>query len=585
MLWPILGAAAALEMGIISLHPDKIFMHSIQQTRTGPTSRLKGEPATRELLIKLYPAVFQDKIGCLQGKLALDLNENAIPVQTMARRVPIAMREPLQLELERLARLGIIEKIDEPTEWTSPMIVARKRDGKMRICIDPQALNKALKRSVHPVPTVEQLLPDLCQAKVFSKCDVKHGFWHIQLTDDSSKLTTFATPFGRYFWKRMPFGIKPAPEIFQRRLEQALEGLPGVKNIHDDVIIYGEGETWAEAERNHDERMEALLQRCEEQCIVLNTSEEKLIVKARELPYMGHVFSSDGLKPDPGKVRAIQHMPEPEDAPAVRRFIGMATYLAKFIPNMSDLTAPLRECVKVDSEKIEWNELQRRAFNDVKQAIARSSVLKYFDPSAQTVVQCDASSTGLGAALLQDEQPVIFASRSLTSTEQNYCQLEKELLAVVFALQRFDQYVYGRAVIVESDHQPLETISKKPLRDAPRRIQRMMLELQRYHVTITYKRGTTLVLADTLSRAYLPETEEDPTLAERVFHTNTGQEIELVEAESEVVGISDERLQEIAEHTAADSSLQQLKDVITHGWPDRSSSVQEVCQAILQCEG
>ena len=140
----IFGAAAALEMGFISLHPDKIFMHSIQQTRTGPTSRLKGEPATRELLIKLYPAVFQDKIGCLQGKLALDLlNENATPVQTMARRVPIAMRESLQLELERLARLRFIEKIDEPTEWTSPMIVARKRDGKMRICIDPQALNKA----------------------------------------------------------------------------------------------------------------------------------------------------------------------------------------------------------------------------------------------------------------------------------------------------------------------------------------------------------------------------------------------------------------------------------------------------------
>ena len=268
-------------------------MHSIQQTRTGLTSRLKGEPATRELLIKLYPAVFQDKIGCLQGNLALHLNENATPVQTMARRVPIAMREPLQQDLKRLVGLEIIEKIDEPTEWTSPMIVARKRDGKMRICIDPQALNKALNRSVHPVPTVEQLLPDLCQAKVFSKCDVKHGFWHVQLTEDSRKLTTFATPFGRYFWKRMPFGIKPAPEIFQRRLEQALEGLPGVKNIHDDVIICGEGETWAEAERNHDERMEALLQRCLEQHIVLNTSEEKLIVKARELPYMGHVFSSD----------------------------------------------------------------------------------------------------------------------------------------------------------------------------------------------------------------------------------------------------------------------------------------------------
>ena len=172
--------------------------------------------------------------------------------------------------------------------------------------------------------------------------------------------------------------------------------------------------------------------------------------------------------------------------------------------------------------------------------------------------------TGLSVNRLKCELPFVSVSRwskqdELQCSTAYYCQLEKELLAVVFALQRFDQYVYGRAVIVESDHQPLETISKKPLRDVPRRIQRMMLKLQRYDVTITYKRGTTLVLADTLSRAYLPETEEDPTLAERVFHTNTGQEIELVEAGSEVVGISDERLQEIAEHTAADSSLQQLK--------------------------
>ena len=152
----------------------------------------------------------------------------------------------------------------------------------------------------------------------------------------------------------------------------------------------------------------------------------------------------------------------------------------------------------------------------------------YFDPSAPTVVQRDASYTGLEAALLQATQSVIFASRSLTSTKQNFCSLEKELLAVVFALQRFDQYVYGRAVIVESDHQPLETITKKTLRDAPRRIQLMMLELQRYDVTLTYKRGTALVLADTLFSAYLRETEEDQTLEERVFLTNTGQEIELV---------------------------------------------------------
>ena len=129
--------------------------------------------------------------------------------------------------------------VDEPSEWLSPIVVVHKPSGKLRICIDPEQLNRGLKRSIHPVPTVEELMPEISQAKVFTKCDVKSGFRHICLEEESSKLTAFITPFGRCRWLRMPFGIAPAPEVFQKSLEQALVGLSGVYKIHDDIIVVG----------------------------------------------------------------------------------------------------------------------------------------------------------------------------------------------------------------------------------------------------------------------------------------------------------------------------------------------------------
>ena len=263
----------------------------------------------------------------------------------------------------------------------------------------------------------------------------------------------------------MPFGISPAPEYFQSTLDQAIENLPGVKTIADDILIYGEGETQEEAIRDHDQKLIKLLQRCREKGITLN--KEKFKMKLTEIPYIGHLLTQNGLKPDPSKVEAILNMSKPTDLKAVQRLVGLVNYLTKFLKKLADICEPLRQLTRKEMEW-EWTEVHDVAFEKIKEAVTTAPVLRYFDPNEETVLQCDASDTGLGASLMQKGQPVAYASRSLIDTERNYAQIEKELLAIVFGTEKFNQYTYGRRVIVESDHKPLETIYKKPLVSAPK---------------------------------------------------------------------------------------------------------------------
>ena len=564
----LLGAQSVQEMDLISINRESVSLADVHQLKDNQNRA----GTTREELFKQYPSVFDREVGCLSGHLHLDIDKTVCPKHMPMRRIPTALREPLRDELKRLEALGVIEHVDGPTDWTSALVVVHKTNGALRICIDPHDLNPALKRNKHPVPTVDELLPDMTRAKVFTKCDVRSGFWHVQLDEESANLTTFSTPFGRYKWRRMPFGITPASEIFQKKLEQALEGLDGVRNIHDDIVIWGEGETWKEATENHDRRLHKLLERCEERGIALNKSEKKFILRTETLPYMGHIFSREGLKIDDNKVKAITAMPQPDNPQAIRRFLGMANFVSRFVPNMSKLSAPLRALTENGIEWT-WSSTQTKAFEDVKKAIAEAATLKFFNPRQETVVQCDASSQGLGAVIMQNGQPVAFASRALSSAEVNYCQIEKELLAVVFALHRFDQYVYGRHISVESDHQPLQILVKKPLKDVPRRLQRMLLELQRYDYNLTYKKGELLFIADSLSRAYVEDKAFKYDATERVYRLTSEKEWEHINLAQETSGLSDERIRQIREHTRRDTNLQELQATIKTGWPMKAAEV------------
>ena len=383
------------------------------------------------------------------------------------------------------------------------MVVVPKKDGKLRICLDPRDLNKAIRREHYPLPTIEDVATRLYGAKVFTVLDVRKGFWHVELEAESSFLTTFNTPFGRYRWKRMPFGICSAPEVFQRRMHQLIEGLRGVEVVADDFVVVGSGDTQESAVKDHDLNLERFLQRCATKGVKLNHN--KVSLRRKEVPFIGHVATDKGLCVDPAKVRAIAEMPQPADVAGVQRLLGMAQYLAKFLPHLSDVTKPLRELTQKEVAWV-WEEPQTRAFEDLKKAIASTPILQYYNLAEEATLQCDASQTGLGAALMQNRQPVAYASRALTDTETRYAQIEKELLAIVFACDRFDAYIYGRNVVhVESDHQPLELIMRKSLGDAPKRLQRMLLQLQKYSLNVHYKKGTQMHLADTLSRAYIPE--------------------------------------------------------------------------------
>ncbi|KAL6471870.1 hypothetical protein MHYP_G00205200 [Metynnis hypsauchen] len=448
---PLLGNKAVQAMDLVRIQRENILAIDDIVTVAGDDK----EPWDMSHIQREYYDVFEGD-GCLEGTYHIEVDPSIRPVQLPKCRIPVSLMSPLKEELRSLQERRIIAPVEKSTEWISSMVVVKKPSSKLRICVDPRPLNSALKRQHFPLPTIDEVLPDLTKARVFTVCDVKNGFWHVRLTDESSYLTTFATHFGRYRWLRMPMGISPAPEVFQHRLTQALDLLPGVRTIADDILIIGEGENEEGAVRDHDVKLRKLLDRCRERNIKLNADKFKL--RQSEVPYIGHRLTSEGLKIDPEKSRAIAEMPSPTDVKGLERLL-----------------------------------------------VATAPVLKYYDPEEDFTLQCDSSETGLGAALMQAGQPIAYGSRALTPTERGYAQIEKECLAILFGMEKFHQYTYGRKVEVQSDHKPLETIMRKPLFNAPKRLQRMLLRLQKYDISVTYVPGRLMHVRDTLSRAYLPE--------------------------------------------------------------------------------
>ena len=238
-------------------------------------------------------------------------------------------------------------------------------------------------------------------------------------------------------------------------------------------------------------------------------------------------------------------MTPPTSKEALQCFLGMLTYLAKFIPNLSQIAAPLRALLEKDAEW-QWHPEHLQSFSMLKHLASSAPVLAYFNPNQPVKLSVDASSKGLGAVLLQNDHPIAYASRALTDTQQRYTQIEKEMLAVVFGCTKFHDYIYGMPnVEVESDHKPLEAILRKPLHQAPLRLQKMIMTTQKYSLNVTYRPGKQLVLADTLSRAYLPEYGES---IEEKFDINILQ----------TLPISDTKLHQLKEETKKDPQLQQL---------------------------
>ena len=301
---------------------------------------------------------------------------------------------------------------------------------------------------------------------------------------------TLNSPFGRYHFLHLPFGLVCSQDIFQKKVDQSLEECPGCIGIADDITAHG----CTEAE--HDAHLHNLMQVAHKYGVVFNP--QKMHVKAPAINFFGYLYDANGVHPDPEKVDAVHALPAPTNVTKLQEFLGILTYLSPFICGLSTLTAPLQELLKKDAD-FTLNASYETAFEQVKQAIVSNTTLRYFDPSLPVTIQVDASQVGLGAALLQKNKPVAFASKALTDAEYRYANIEREMLAVVFGAEQFHTYVYGRSFTIESDHKPLESISTKNLADMPAWLQCMMLCLQRYDLTICYCPGKEMVIPDTLS--------------------------------------------------------------------------------------
>ena len=301
----------------------------------------------------------------------------------------------------------MIVPVDEPNDWVSQMSVAEKKSG-LRICIDPRPLNEVLKSEHYKLPVQEDFLPELSQACKFSVCDLKSGYLHCELDHSSSLLTTFATPFGRYCWCRLPLGFTASSEIFQKRLHQPLEGLEGFRCIADDVII------WGRPDEEHEQRIPLFLERCCEIGITLNR--DKCRFGLREISFMGHVVSSSGLKPDPSKIEAVLKIEPPKDKAGVERLRETVNYLSKFVPKLSEVMHPISNLTRPDAD-CTWDSVHDKAFEEIKCLLTQVPVLAYFSPTKELSIQCDASGQGQGAALMQEGRPLAYASSTLSDTE------------------------------------------------------------------------------------------------------------------------------------------------------------------------
>ena len=219
-------------------------------------------------------------------------------------------------------------------------MIVEKPNGQIRLCLDPRDLNKAIKRHHHPMPIVDEILAKLGGAKMFSKLDASSGYWQIKVDDESSKLLTFNTPFGRHRFKRLPFGIHSAAEVFQKKISEIISDIEGAANDQDDIIVFGKDS------EEHDKALKQVLDRVRESGLKLN--KKKCTFRMTEITFLGHLISADGIKPDPRKIEAILKMPTPTSKTELQRFLGMINYLGKFLPNLSKETAPLRQLLEKD---------------------------------------------------------------------------------------------------------------------------------------------------------------------------------------------------------------------------------------------
>ena len=522
-------------------------------------------PLTQEKVESTYADVFQG-LGKFPGEpYKLRLKSDAVPAKHRPRKVPVHLQDAFHEEVEPLVKIDVLEKVTEPTEWVNSFVIVEKVidssnahspnhviKKSIRLCIDPKDLNEALEREPYYSRTIDELISMFAGAKVFTIVDMDKGYWQVVLHPESRKLTCMAFDIGRYQFKRLPMGSKVASDIFQRMLDSVYIGLPGVTGIADDMVIFGRNE------EEHDRNLILFLETTRKNGLVLN--KRKLQFKKEEVSFFGHRWNSTGISPDPKKTESILKMQFPPDKETMHSFLGLVNFLNRYTPRLAELCSPLRKLILKDSH-YSPGDTEHAAFDAIKAEFQKKIILPFFNRNKETILQTDASKKGFGAVILQEEQPIYYASRALTSAEKNYQNLEREAQAAVWGMEKFHYFLYGRKFILQTDQKPLVSIFRKHMIDVSPRIQRITIRAWQYEFVPQHIPGRNNVISDALSRV-TPLEFQDSNAEKDILAVNFLQYSSIEEERDEVL-----------QETNKDKELQSLKHYISTGWPAKRSQI------------
>ncbi|XP_063245210.1 uncharacterized protein LOC134546356 isoform X1 [Bacillus rossius redtenbacheri] len=503
-------------------------------------------------LVRRYPLVFDEGLGTFTGgQVSLRLKENVPPVFLPARTLAFALKSKVDTELDRLLGLHILHPVTF-SKWATPIVPVAKSDGSVRICADFKiTVNPGLVAEYYPLPRVEELFAKLKGGEEFSTVDLSQAFQQLKLDEASQELCTINTHRGLFRYSRLPFRIVSCPAIFQRTMEQVLQGLDGLVFFQDDVLVTGP------TREQHWKNLGTVFQRLDKYGLKVNMKKCKILQPS--VTFLGHTIDKEGLHTCGDKVSAVVGAPVPQDLKQLRAWLGLVNYYARFLPNLSTILAPLHGLLKKGC-RWSWTSQCDVAFKQLKNLIVSSTVLVHYDPELPIKMACDASPYGLGAVISHvyldgSEKPIAFASRTLSEAEKNYSQLDREALAIVFGVKKFCQYVYGRKFCLVTDHQPLTHIFGNHCgipQLAANRLQRWAVLLQGFDYEVQYVRGSANSNADALSRLPLHRVE----VSEEFSYLHVAK-AEFLPVTAQAIRIATER----------DQVLSKVLLCVRDGWP------------------
>ena len=560
------GQQALLPLAVVQGDgPSLLGRDWLQQIRLDWKGIFQMETSPLESLLQRKKALFQPGLGTLKGfKAKIHVDPTATPKFCKARPVSYAFRGKVEEELERLTKEGIVEPV-QFADWAAPIVPVLKSDKEsLRLCGDYKlTVNQAAKLDQYPIPRVEDLFSALSGGKSFSKLDMSQAYQQIELDEESKQFVVVNTHKGLFRYNRLPFGVSSAPAIFQRVMESLLQGLSGVVVYLDDILVTGR------TEEEHLSRLEEVLTRLEQAGLRLKRSKCQFMVSS--VVYLGHKVDSEGLHPNPDKVKAVVEAPRPSNVTELKSFLGLLTYYGRFLPNLSTTLAPLYALLR-EGTPWKWSRSANEAFLAAKELLTSSDVLVHFDPEMDLLLACDASAYGVGAVLSHkmpdgSERPIAFASRTLTKVERKYSQIEREGLACIFGVKKFHTYLFGKRFTLQTDHKALISLFSECKSISPQasgRIQRWALALAMYEYEIAFKPTEAHSNADAMSRLPLPDQPiSTPLPAETVC---------MVEGLSQ----SPVSAYQIKRWTRKDPVLSQVLRFVDKGWPDKCPSDKEM---------